>query len=180
MTALFTPRIRAARGLVALAAIAICALAATAGTAAAGGTAKSAHGTTGKTLTWHYYVETVNFLYRRADGSVAQQPPATAAPGDQLEITELGYKGTHANHAKKWSASSYTVCHFKSAKGAPTCEGVLAAGGSQLRIFRTESGGDPSIIGGTGRYAGATGGVKMTEVPNTNNSDVVVTVNLKK
>ena len=111
---------------------------------------------------------------------MAQQPPATAAPGDQLEITELGYKGTHASHAKKPSASAYTVCHFKSAKGAPTCEGVLAIGGNQLLIFRTEPGGDPSVIGGTGRYVGATGGVKMTEVPNTNNSDVVVTVNLKK
>ncbi len=48
-----------------------------------------------------YYVETVNFVYRRADGTVAPQPPANAAAGDQLEITELGYKGTHKSHAKK-------------------------------------------------------------------------------
>ena len=134
----------------------------------------------GKTLTLRYYVETAVFVYRRADGTVAQQPPAAPAVGDQLEITELGYKGTHKNHAKKWSASSYTVCHFKSAKGAPTCEGSLALGGNQLLIFRTESGSDPVVIGGTGRYAGATGGVKMTEIPDTNNSDVVVTLNLKK
>ena len=57
---------------------------------------------------------------------------------------------------------------------------MLAIGGTQLLIFRTEPGSDPVLIGGTGRYAGATGGVKMTEIPNTNNSDVVVTVNLKK
>ena len=97
----------------------------------------------GKTLTLRYYVETAEFVYRRADGTIAPQPPATAAVGDQLEITELGYKGTHKSHAKKSSASSYTVCHFKSAKGAPTCEGVLAIGGNQLLIFRTEAGGDP-------------------------------------
>jgi hypothetical protein len=180
MTALFTPRIRAARGLIALAAIAICALAAAAGPAAADGTAKSAHRAAGKTITLRYYVETIGFVYRRADGSVLPQPPATAAVGDQLEITELGYKGTHKSHAKKWSTSSYTVCHFKSAKGAPTCEGVLAIGGNQVLIFRTEPEGDPAVIGGTGRYVGATGGVKSTEIPDTNNSDAVLTVNLKK
>jgi hypothetical protein len=179
MTPLSASRIRAARLLFAVGAIGICALAATAGSAAARGTAKSAHGAA-KTLSLHYYVETVGFLYRRADGTTTPQPPATAAPGDQLEITELGYKGTHASHAKKSSASSYTVCHFRSAKGAPTCEGVLAIGGNQLLIFRTEPAGDPVVIGGTGRYAGATGGVTSTEIPNSNNSDVVVTVNVKK
>ena len=70
MTALFTPRIRAARGLVALAAIGVCALAASAGPAAADGTAKSAHRAGGKTITLSYYVETVAFVYRRADGTV--------------------------------------------------------------------------------------------------------------
>ena len=110
---------------------------------------------------------------------MAQQPPANAAAGDQLEITELGYNGTHKSHARKWSVSSYTVCHFTSAKGAPTCEGVVA-NGSQLMIFHTASGSDPELIGGTGRFAGATGGVKSTEIPDTNNSDVVITVNLKK
>jgi hypothetical protein len=179
MTALFTPRIRAARGLVALAAIGICALAAASGAAAADGTAKPAHRAASKTITLRYYVETVGFVYRRADGTVLPQPPATAAVGDQLEITELGYKGTHKSHAKKWSASSYTVCHFKSAKGGPTCEGVVAIG-SQLMIFHTDPAGDPELIGGTGRFTGATGGVKSTEIPDTNNSDVVITVNLKK
>jgi len=180
MTARFTPRIRAARLLAVLAALGVGGLATAAGPVTADGTAKSAHGAAGKTLTLRYYVETAGFVYRRADGTAAQQPPAAPAPGDHLEITELGYKGTHKNHAKKWSASSYTVCHFKSAKAAPTCEGTLALGGNQLLIFRTESGSDPVVVGGTGRYAGATGGVEMTEIPDTNNSDVVVTLILKK
>ena len=132
-------------------------------------------------VTLRYYVETAAFVYRRADGTVAPQPPANAAAGDQLEITEIGYKGTHKSHAKKSTASSYTVCHFKAAKGAPTCEGVArdrrqpAADLPHARPAAT-----PCLIGGTGRYAGATGGVKMTEIPDTNNSDVVVTVHLKK
>lgn len=179
MKALFAPRIRAACRLFVMAAIGVCALATAAGPAAADGTAKSAHRAAGKTITLHYYVETVGFVYRRADGTVLPQPPATSGVGDQLEITELAYKGTHKSHAKKWSASSYTVCHFKSAKSEPTCEGVVAIG-SQLMIFHTAPRSDPELIGGTGRFAGATGGVTMTEIPNTNNSDVVMTVNLKK
>ena len=178
MTAFFAPRIRA-RTLATMAAIGVCALAAAAGTATADGPAKSSHRAAGKTITLRYYVETVNFVYRRADGTVAPQPPANAAAGDQLEITEVGYKGTHKSHAKKSTAVSYTVCHFKSAKGAPTCEGSVATG-NELMVFRTEAGADPELIGGTGRFTGATGTVKSTEVPNTNNSDVVITATLKK
>jgi hypothetical protein len=163
-------RFSTAIGLIALAAAMIPAM--------AGATAKPVHKHAGKTMTLRYYVETVGFVYRRADGTVAQQPSQNPAVGDQLEITELGYKGTHKSHAKKSSASAYTVCIFKSAKGAPTCEGVLTNGGSRLLIFHTAPGSDPAITGGTGRYAGASGGVKSTEIPDTNNSDVVVTVNL--
>jgi hypothetical protein len=36
------------------------------------------------------------------------------------------------------------------------------------------------VSGGTGRYAGATGTVDMTEIGNTNNADIVVTVHLAK
>ena len=180
MTAPFAPRFRAARRLAGIVAIGVCAVAATAGPAVADGTAKSTHRAAGKTLTLRYYVEVVGFVYRRADGTVAPQPPQNPAVGDQLEITELGYRGTHKSHARKWSASSYTVCIFKAAKGAPTCEGVVAVGGSQLMIFHTAPGSDPALIGGTGRFAGASGGVKSTEIADTNNSDVVITVNLKK
>jgi hypothetical protein len=172
----FAHRIATARRLGALAAIGLCAIAATAGPAAA----KPAHAQAGKAIALRYYSEVVGFVYRNADGTVAQQPSQNPAVGDQMEITELGYKGTHKSHAKKWSASSYTICVFKSAKGAPTCDGVSAVGGAQLLLFHTVPDGDPAIVGGTGRYAGATGGVQMTQLGDTNNSDLVITVNLRK
>jgi hypothetical protein len=173
-------RIRVARGLTGLAVVGLCALAAAATPALAGGSAKPAHKQAGKTITLRYYSAVAGFVYRRADGTVVEQPPRNAAVGDRMEITELAYKGTHANHAKQWSASSYTICVFKSAKGAPTCDGATAIGGHQLLLFRTLPGDDPIVSGGTGRYAGATGGVTTTQIGDTNNSDIVITLHLRK
>jgi len=172
----FALRISTARRLAALAALGLCAVAATAGPAAA----KPAHAHAGKTITLRYYSEVVSFVYRNADGTVAQHPSQSPAAGDQMEITELGYKGTHKSHAKKFSASSYTICVFKSAKGEPTCEGVTAVGGAQLLLFHTAPGSAPAIVGGTGRFTGAMGGVKMTQIGDTNNSDIVITAIFKK
>jgi hypothetical protein len=173
-------RISNAGRLAGVAVIGVCALTAGAVPAAADGTAKPARGAAGKTLVLHYYSETVSFVYRKADGTVLPQPPQTPAVGDQMEITELGYKGTTKKHAKKWSVSSYTVCVFHSAKGAPTCEGVAALGGNQLLTFHTAPESDhPQVVGGTGRYAGATGSVDMTSTTDSS-SDLVITVNLKK
>jgi hypothetical protein len=160
----------------ALAAVAACALGATAGAGSAAPASK--HRASGSTLTLRYYSKVVGFVYRRADGTVAPQPPQTPAAGDQLEVSELAFKGTHASHAKKWSASSFTVCRF-TGKGEPTCDGAAAIGGPQLVFFHTAPGSDPVALGGTGRFVGVTGGVKMTEVPNSNDSDLVVTLHLK-
>jgi hypothetical protein len=179
MTALITHRIGSARRLAALAAIGACALAAAAVPVVADGTAKSSHAAAGKTIVLHYYSQTVSFVYRKADGTVLPQPPQTAAIGDQMEITELGYKGTTKKHAKKWSVSAYTICVFHSTKGAPTCEGVAALGGNQLLTFHTAPESNPQVVGGTGRYAGATGSVDMQSTGDTS-SDLVITVNLKK
>jgi hypothetical protein len=180
MTAHTAHRFPAPRRLAGIVAIGVCALALTAGSAAANGHSRPAHQrAAGKTVTLRFYSEVVSFVYRLADGTVAPQPPQNPAAGDQMEITELGYKGNHAKHAKRWSVSSYTLCSFKSANGAPTCEGASAVGGSQLLLFHTAPGADPVVNGGTGRYAGATGGVKLTAIGDTNNSDVAITVNLR-
>jgi hypothetical protein len=161
-------------------AIGLIALAAAVTPAPAGATAKPAQGQKAKTLTLRWYSVVVGFVYTRADGTVLPQPPQNAAAGDQFAITELAYKGTHESHAKKWSASAHTICVFKSANAAPTCEGVAAVGGNQLLLFHTASGSDPVVAGGTGRYAGATGTVTMKEVGDTNNSDIAVAVQLRK
>jgi hypothetical protein len=100
------------------------------------------------------------------------------AAGDQLEITENAYKGSHRSHSKKVIVTSHTICVFKAAKGAPTCDGQSALGGNQLLLFHTPSGGASVVSGGTGRFAAATGTVAATQIGNTNNSDLVIVVHL--
>ncbi len=173
-----TPPARPFRWLAGSAAIGLCALAAAAAPALASGSARPAQRHSDTTITLRYYSTVVSLVLVKADGTVVQQPTQAPAAGDRLEILELAYKGTHARHAAKWSASSHTTCVFKDASAAPTCDGQTAVGGSQLVLFHTPSDGDAVVSGGTGRYAGATGTVVSKEIGNTNNSDIVVTVHL--
>ena len=171
------PRGGSVRRVAALGAIALCASAAAAGPAPAGGTARPQHSHAGATVKFRFYSVIATFVYRRADGTVAAQPPRTPAAGDRLEITENGYNGTHLKHSKKVVSTSHTVCLFKSAKAGPTCDGQGAVGGNQLLLFHSPGGGT-KVVGGTGRFQGATGSVKATTVGKTNNSDIVITVHL--
>jgi hypothetical protein len=172
-------RIRAALRLGALGAIAVAAFAAGTSPALAGSSAKPAHAST-KTITFRLYSEVASLVLTRADGTVVDQPAGPPAAGDQLEITENAFRGTHQSHSKKVVATSHTICVFRSATGAPSCDGQAAVGGNQLLLFRTRAGGDTVVSGGTGRFAGATGTVASTEIGDTNNSDLVVVVNLHK
>jgi hypothetical protein len=178
MNALHVPR--AARRLAGIGALTLAALAAAAVPALAGDGAKHAHKTT---LVLHFYSVTSSFTYTTAAGKVLAQPPAQPAAGDRLELTDVDYKGSHAHHAKRWTVSDHTICIFGADGGAPTCDGQAAIGGNQLLLFHTPGGGQggPTVVsGGTGRYAGATGTVDMTEITGTNDSDIVVTVQLAK
>ena len=103
-------------------------------------------------------------------------PPQEAAAGDRIEFTELGFRGTQAKHVKRWTMSSHTICTFQ-AKGGPICDGQAAVGGNQLLLFRTTDATGTRIVGGTGRYAGATGKAEFSE---SNEANVVLTINLKK
>jgi hypothetical protein len=120
---------------------------------------------------------------RAAAGKVLPQPPAKPSPGDRLELTDVDYKGTHARHAKRWSVTDHTLCIFGADGGAPTCNGQAAMGGNQLLLFHTPgggAGGDTVVSGGTGRFAGATGAVAMTEIAGTDDSDIALTVHLAR
>ena len=115
----------------------------------------------------------VSFTYTSVDGTVTPGPP-TAAPkaGDVFEIDAVDYVGNHKRHAKRATMSDYLRCTFQ-ADLEPDCFGYVAIGGSLLRFHGME------IIGGTGRYQGATGrAVKNVEVPGGN--DVVVRVRLAR
>jgi hypothetical protein len=171
-------RIPAARRLAGLGLISLAALAAAAGPALAGASAKPAGRQSGKTIVLHYYSVVTSLVYTGPDGTVAPHPPQKPEAGGRLEIFELAYKGTHQSHSKRFAATSHTICVFKTAKGAPTCDGQTAVGGNQMVLFHTPSDGAPAISGGTGRYAGATGGATMKQVGNGNDSDIVVTVHL--
>jgi hypothetical protein len=144
--------------------------------ALAEGAARPAHAGSGKTITFRLYSEIASLVHTRADGTVVPQASQAPAVGDQLEITENAYRGTHQKHSKKVAATSHTICVFKMAKAAPICDGQTAVGGNQLLLFHTPSGGASVVSGGTGRFAGAIGTVASTQIGNTNNSDLVIVV----
>ena len=178
-----THRHHSARRLAGSAVLALAAVAAAAVPALAGGTAKPAHTHGGTTIVLHFYSVTTSFVYTTAAGKVLPQPPAKPSAGDRLELTDVDYKGTHARHARRWSVTDHTLCIFGADGGAPTCDGQAAMGGNQLLLFHTPgggAGGDTVVSGGTGRFAGATGAVAMTEIAGTNDSDIVLTVHLAK
>jgi hypothetical protein len=124
-----------------------------------------------KTETIRIFSKVVSFTYTSVDGTVTQGPPAgEPQPGDVFEIDSLDYVGNHTRHAKRATMSDYLRCTFM-ADGTPDCFGYVAIGGSLLRFHGFD------IIGGTGRYHGATGKtVKNKEVPG--GSDFVIRVRL--
>jgi hypothetical protein len=125
-----------------------------------------------KTETIRAFSEPVSFTYTSVDGTVAKGPPAgPPRAGDVFEIDSLGFRGDHKRHAKRATMSDYLRCTFLPSL-EPDCFGYTAIGGSLLRFHNFD------IIGGTGRYQGATGKVvKSQEVPG--GSDFVVRVKLR-
>ena len=125
-----------------------------------------------KTETLRFFSKPVSFTYTAIDGTVTQQPPAREPQvGDMFEIDSIGFAGNHRRHAKRSTVSDYLRCTFVEG-GQPDCYGWVAIGGSMLRFHGFE------MIGGGGRYLGATGQtVKNEEVRG--GSDVVVKVRLR-
>jgi hypothetical protein len=135
----------------------------------------SASGTS-KRLT--YFEKNSSFSYTSPAGVVQQGPPEAAPqPGSQIEFSDLNYSGTHTHHARAWSASDHFVCVF-SATGVPTCNGEIAVGSSMLIIKGTGGQGTFSIpiVSGTGSYLGYRGMLKVADIGQTANADLVVVV----
>ncbi len=125
-----------------------------------------------KTETIRAFSKPVSFVYTSVDGTVTQGPPAgPPQAGDVFEISSLDYVGNHKKHARKATMSDYLRCTFLPDL-TPDCYGYTAIGGSLLRFHGLD------VIGGTGRYQGATGKtIKNEEVPG--GSDFVVKVKLR-
>jgi hypothetical protein len=126
-----------------------------------------------KTETIRAFSKPVSFVYTSVDGTVTQGPPdAPPKAGDVFEISSLDYVGNHKKHARKATMSDYLRCTFTEAL-EPDCFGYVAIGGSLLRFHGLD------VIGGTGRYQGATGKtLKSEEVPG--GTDFVVKVKLAR
>jgi hypothetical protein len=132
------------------------------------------------TSTLHYFQKSTFQAIVTANGTplTAEQTPAA---GDVLEDSDLDYVGSHAHHAKNWTASDHLVCSLTNSTGGATCFGEFAVGGSLLFAdgVTVNFGGTTDrvpITGGTGAYQGVTGTVTSKEVGNTNNSDVTITL----
>jgi hypothetical protein len=106
----------------------------------------------GKTETIRVFSKMQTFTLTAPDGTVTHEmTPAPVVPGTVMEIDSLDYRGTAKKHEKKPSFSDYLHCTFGSDPQNPDCYGYVAIDGSLLRFHGFD------IVGGTGRYLGATG-----------------------
>jgi hypothetical protein len=106
----------------------------------------------GKTETIRVYSKMQTFTITTPDGKVSHAPPSgPPAAGSVMEIDSLDYRGTFKKHEKRPSFSDYLRCTFGSDPQNPDCFGYVAIDGSLLRFHGFD------IVGGTGRYLGATG-----------------------
>jgi hypothetical protein len=128
----------------------------------------------GRTKTLKVFSKATLITLTHPDGTVVDHPPyPEAAPGDVLDVYSLDFRGTHKKHSKRWIGSDHLQCVFGT--GEPDCVSHVALGGSLL-IF---SGNPGTLIGGTGRFQGATGRVLVSkEVPG--GTDVVAKIKLAK
>jgi hypothetical protein len=115
----------------------------------------------GHTETLRIFSKPQTFTITTPDGKVTHEPPAGApAPGTVMEIDSLDYRGTFKKHEKRAFASDYLRCTWATDPENPDCYGYVAIGSSLLRFHNLD------VVGGTNRYAGATGSViSDKEVP---------------
>jgi hypothetical protein len=123
-----------------------------------------------KTETLRVFSKAQQFTFTTAGGTVTHAPPSgPPAAGDVMEIDSIDFKGTHKKHSKKPIGGDYLRCTFGADPENPDCLGYSALKTGLLRFHGFD------IVGGAGRYLGATGSVvKSKEVPG--GSDFVVRV----
>ena len=144
-----------------------------AGFAVAGTASASA---AGKTETLRFFSKVDKVTLTHADGTVVTDPSVQAVAGDRLDVFASDFAGNHKRHAKRSTASEHVVCMFTAASPEPDCTAHVAIGGSML-IFQGYPG---TVVGGAGRYLGATGKVISNKtVGNSNDSDVVAKITLR-
>jgi hypothetical protein len=137
--------------------------------------ASSAAAAAATTQTLRFYDHPVSLTLHRADGTmVTRAPYPQAGAGDVLDVVSLDYRGDHAAHAKRPSASTHLRCTF-AASGPPACVSHVAVGSSMLVL----EGNPGTVTLGTGRYLGATGRVVSSKELANDATDVVVRIVLR-
>ena len=128
----------------------------------------------GRTKTIKIFSKLTSITLTHADGTVVDHPPfPEAVPGDVLDVYSLDFRGNHKRHSKRWIGTDHLQCVFGA--GEPDCVSHVALGGSML-IFQGNPG---TLIGGLGRFQGATGRViSSKEVPG--GTDAVAKIKLAK
>jgi hypothetical protein len=129
----------------------------------------------GKTETLRIFDKPVSMTLTTAEGKVIRHAPyPETKAGDVLDVYALDYRGNHRKHEAHASMSEHLRCTFAAA-GPPDCESHVAVGGSLL-IFKNDR-----LVGGTGRYQGATGRVlsNKTVDEQANTSDIVARIHLR-
>lgn len=120
-----------------------------------------------------------------ADGKPVTDPNQAPAVGDYFTDSDIIYRGTHAQHDKVSIGSAHLLCAITSISGntaAGVCNGFLDLGGSlmvadhQAVQLGQNANIALSITGGTGRYQGAQGKLASTSVPDSNDTDLTITV----
>jgi hypothetical protein len=125
-------------------------------------------GAVAKTRTLRVFDHPVHVTLTSADGTVSEHPAGPPQAGDVLEVDSRIFKGTHKRHEKRPSMSGYLRCEFTGAP-APDCFSYIAHRGSLLRFHMDD------VLGGTGRYEGASGRV-VSSKETASGSDIVARV----
>jgi hypothetical protein len=132
-----------------------------------------AAGSESKTQTLRFFSKTTSFVYTAADGTVLEQPSEPPAPGDSFETTDIAFRGDHRHHARHAIGSSHLRCTFGATPDELTCDSQVALRGSLL-LFHGDASKPLPIVGGAGKYLGATGSVATEDAPG--GVDAVLTV----
>jgi hypothetical protein len=128
----------------------------------------------GKTQTLRFFDKQQSLTLTKTDGTVIDHPPfPEPAAGDVLDIFALEFAGNHERHAARYSGSNHLQCVFGTTP-EPDCTSHVAFGNSML-IFKGNPG---TVVGGTGRFFGATGRV-LTNKEVSGGNDVVAKIRLR-
>lgn len=139
---------------------------------------------TPRTTVLKYLLVPETMSYNSAAGLPVPESVAPQAGYHYFEDDDL-YAGDYARHSKSVSATASLYCTIESVSMSDVpaqCEGVLAVGSSMIVVASTMNFAANSnvtrlpVVGGTGRYDGATGAVVVTNVGSAGDGNFVLRV----